>query len=159
MIYDNRWANAFENETSMKKIRIVSAFLIVTIVLVVLGGLALAYVTSITITPIPEDEGVLLVKSTPEYQSLVNKFGSNHVSVKAVNLEGKSETDFLAKISDGFLMEPGCIIVLRAGGGAGYVYQLDEEFNIVFRMTLDRFEEGILNLDVRIMEHFYGSLQ
>ena len=110
-------------------------------------------------TVIPEDEGILLIKSTPEYKSLVDKYGSDHVSVKAVNLDDKDEADFLRNISDGFLMEPGCIIVLKAGKGEGYVYQLDEEFRIVSRMTLSDFEEGARNVDAGTMEHFYSSLK
>ncbi len=108
---------------------------------------------------VPEDEGILLIKSTPEYKSLVDIFGSDHVSVKAVNLHNKGEADFLRNISDRFLMEPGCIIVLKAGKGEGYVYQLDEEFRIVSRMTLSDFEEGARNVDAGTMEHFYSSLK
>ena len=106
-----------------------------------------------------EEEGALLIKDTREYQSLVDKYGSSGVSVKAVNLHDKSETDFLIKINDGFLIEPGCIIVLKAGKGEGYVYQLDEEFNIVFRMTLSEFEQGASNVDAGTMKHFYTSLE
>ena len=107
----------------------------------------------------PEDEGILLIKRTPEYKSLVNKYGSDNMSVKAVNLDDDDEADYLRKISDGFLMEPGCIILLRAGKGEGYVYRLDEEFHIVFRMTLSEFEQGARNVDARTMEHFYRSLK
>ncbi len=106
-----------------------------------------------------EDEGVLLIKHTPEYKSLVDKHGSDHVSIQAVNLEDKDEAEFLRKISDGFLVEPGCIIVLKADQGEGYVYQLDEEIQIVSRMTLSQFEQGAHNVDARTMEIFYGSLK
>ncbi len=105
-----------------------------------------------------EEEGVLLIKDTREYQSLVDKYGSGDVSVEAVNLHDESETEFLRKINDGFFMESGCIIVLKAGKGEGHVYQLDEEFNIVFRITLSEFEQGARNVDARTMEHFYSSL-
>ncbi len=74
-------------------------------------------------------------------------------------MDDKDEADFLRNISDGFLMEPGCIIVLKAGKGEGYVYQLDEEFRIVSRMTLSDFEEGARNVDSGTMEHFYSSLK
>ncbi len=106
-----------------------------------------------------EEEGILLIKDTREYQSLVDTYGSGDVSVEAVNLHDRTETDFLRKIDDGFLNEPGCIIVLKAGKGEGYVYQLDEEFNIVFRMTLSEFEQGARNVDAPTMEHFYRSLE
>ena len=106
-----------------------------------------------------EDEGIRLIKSIPEYKSLVDKFGSDHVSVKAVNLEDRDEADFLRTINDGFLMDPGCIIVLKAEPGEGYVYQLDEEFNVVFRMTLSGFEQGARAVDSRTMVEFYASLR
>ena len=109
--------------------------------------------------PTPEDEGILVIKSTPEYRSLVDKYGSDHVSVKAVNLDDKDEANFLSKISDGFLMDPGCIIVLKAGKEEGYVYQLDEEFKTVSQITLSQFEEGARYVDARTMEHFYSSLK
>ena len=108
---------------------------------------------------IEEEEGILLIKDTPEYKSLVEKYSSDHVSVTAVNLHANGETDFLRKLSDGFLMEPGCIIVLKAENGEGYVYQLDEEFNIAFRMALSGFETGARNVDTRTMEKFYDSLK
>ena len=47
-----------------------------------------------------EEEGILLIKDTREYQSLVDKYGSGEVSIEAVNLHDKSETDFLRKIND-----------------------------------------------------------
>ena len=106
-----------------------------------------------------EDQGVQLIKHTPEYKSLVDKHGPDHVSIQAVNLEDEDEAEFLRKISDGFLVEPGCIIVLKADQGEGYVYQLDEEIQIVSRMTLSQFEQGAHNVDARTMEIFYGSLK
>ena len=107
---------------------------------------------------IVEEEGVLLIKDTQEYQSLVEKYGAGGVSVKAVNLHEPSEAAFLREISLGFLSEPGCIIVLKAGD-EGYVYQLDEEVNIVFRLTLSEFEAGARSVDALTMERFYGSLE
>jgi hypothetical protein len=89
----------------------------------------------------------------------VDIFGSDHVSVKAVDLHNQGEADFLGNISDRFLMEPGCIIVLKAGKGEGYVYQLDEEFNIVSRITLSQFEEGARDVEAGTMENFYSSLK
>ena len=109
--------------------------------------------------PIPEDEGVLRIKGTQEYKALADEYGSDQVSVKAVNLDDEEEAAFLRVISNGFLMEPGCIIVLKAGTGDGYVYQLDEEIEIVYRMTLSQFEEGARDIDPRAMENFYSSLQ
>lgn len=106
-----------------------------------------------------EEEGVLLVKETQDYRSLVEKYGASGVTLKAVNLHDKKDAEFLRKINDGFLVEPGCIIVLQGGNGAGYVYQLDEEVNIVFRLTLSEFEEGSRNVDALTMERFYGSLE
>ena len=106
-----------------------------------------------------EDEGVLLIKNSPEYKSLVDKYGPDHVSVMAVNLVDLDEADFLRKINDGFLRKPGCIIVLKADQGQGYVYQLDEEIQIVSRMTLSQFEQGARNVDARTMENFYSSLK
>ena len=112
--------------------------------------------------PVPsgtEDEGILGIKRTQEYQALADKYGSDQVSVKAVNLHGEDEAAFLRIISDGFLMEPGCIIVLKAGKKDGYVYQLDEEIEVIYRITLAQFQEGARNVDPRTMENFYSSLQ
>ena len=89
-----------------------------------------------------EDQGVLLIKSTLEYKSLVDKYGPDHVSVKAVNLVDRDEADILSKINNGFLMEPGCTIVLKADKAEGYVYQLDEEVQIVSRLTLSQYRPG-----------------
>ena len=107
---------------------------------------------------IVEEEGVLLIKETQEYESLVREYGSDRVSAKAVNLHEDSEIAFLKEIDPGFAIEPGCIIVLEGGDGEGYVYQLDEDVSIVFRMTLPAFEEGARNVDASTMERFYGSL-
>lgn len=107
---------------------------------------------------IVEEEGVLLIKDTQEYESLVGKYGSDGVSVRAVNLHDESEVAFLEEINQGFVTEPGCIIVLEGGNGEGYVYQLDEELSIVFRLTLSEFEEGARNVDALTMEFFYDSL-
>ena len=108
---------------------------------------------------IVEEEGVLLIKETREYESLVVKYGSDDVPVRAVNLHDESEVAFLKEINQGFVTEPGCIIVLEAGNAEGYVYQLDEELSIVFRMTLSAFEEGARNVDAPTMERFYSSLE
>ena len=56
-------------------------------------------------------------------------------------------------------MEPGCVIVLKVGIRDGYVYQLDEENEIVYRITLAQFEEGARNVDPRTLENFYSTLQ
>ncbi len=109
---------------------------------------------------IPEEEGIVLIRTTPEYEALSEKYGSDLVSVEAVNLHQREETTFLSLISSGFREEPGCIIVLRAGESEGYVYQLDEEFNIVFRMTLSEFRDAAAaKVDARTMEDFYSSLR
>ena len=108
---------------------------------------------------IPEEEGIVLIRTTPEYVALSEKYGSDLVSVEAVNLHQREETTFLSLISSGFREEPGCIIVLRAGESEGYVYQLDKEFNIVFRMTLSEFLEAAAKVDAGTMEHFYSSLR
>ncbi len=81
------------------------------------------------------------------------------MSVKAANLHEEDEAAFLSIISDGFFIEPGCVIVLKVGIRDGYVYQLDEEIEIVYRITLAQFEEGARNVDPRTLENFYGSLQ
>lgn len=110
-------------------------------------------------TPIQiEEEGVIRIKSTPEYKSLVDKYGSEKVSVKAVNLHDPNETKFLKKIDSGFKEQPGCIIVLE-GNNEGYVYQLDEEFNVVHRVTLQSFKKGSQNVNRETMENFYSSLK
>lgn len=108
---------------------------------------------------IPEEEGIVLIRTTPEYEALSEKYGSDLVSVEAVNLHQREETTFLSQISSGFREEPGCIIVLRAGESEGFVYQLDEEFNIVFKMTLNDFEKGAMNVDGVTMKYFYSSLK
>ncbi len=106
-----------------------------------------------------EEQGIVLIQSTPEYAALSEKYGSDLVSVQEVNLHQREETTFLILISNGFREEPGCIIVLRAGESEGYVYQLDKEFNIVFRMTLSEFREAAAKIDARTMEDFYSSLR
>ena len=111
------------------------------------------------IIEIIEDLGILRIKRTQDYQALADEYGSDHVSVKAVNLDDEDEAAFLKTISDGFLVEPGCIIVVKARIGGGFVYQLDEELEIVHRITLSQFEEGIRSVDARTMENFYSSLQ
>jgi len=108
---------------------------------------------------IPEEEGIVLIRTTPEYEALSEKYGYDLVSVEAVNLHQREETTFLSQISSGFREEPGCIIVLRAGESEGYVYQLDKEFNIVFRMTLSEFLEAAARVDAGTMEYFYSSLR
>ena len=115
-----------------------------------------ATTTSITI---PEEEGIVLIRTTPEYEALSEKYGSDLISVEAVNLHQRDDTTFLSQISSGFREEPGCIIVLRAGESEGYVYQLDKEFNILFRMTLSEFREAAAKIDAGTMEHFYSSLR
>ena len=107
---------------------------------------------------IVEDEGVLRIKDTPEFRSFVETYGAGNVSVVAANLEERGEAEFLRSIDDGFRNEPGCIIVLRAGSEEGYVYQLDQEINIVFRITRSEFQDGARDVDTVTMEDFYRSL-
>ena len=57
------------------------------------------------------------IKGTQEFKALAGKYGSDPVSVKAVNLDKEDESAFLRIIRDGFLMEPGCIIVLKTVAG------------------------------------------
>ena len=90
---------------------------------------------------------------------LVNKYGSDQVSVQAVNLHQTEDALFLKKISDGFKEQLGCIIVLEGGNGEGFVYQLDEEFSIVYRISLSDFENGSGNVDRLTMQGFYSSLK
>ncbi len=108
---------------------------------------------------IPEEDGIVLIRTTPEYEALSEKYGSDLVSVQAVNLHQREESSFLSLISSSFREEAGCIIVLRAGESEGYVYQLDKEFIIVFRMTSSEFRDAAAKIDAGIMEHFYSSLR
>jgi len=109
--------------------------------------------------PVVEEQGILLIKNTPEYAALVNAYGSGQVSVKAINLHQSNEASFLKKISPGFQEQPGCIIVMEGGNREGYVYQLDEEFSIVHRTSLSEFIEGSKSVDAQTMDNFYASLK
>ena len=106
-----------------------------------------------------EDEGVLLIKDTQEYKTLIDAYGENIVSVKATNLLDGDDTLFLKEIDDGFKQNPGCIIVLEYENNQGYIYQLDKELNIIYRMDFLEFTESAKKVNSQIMEDFYKSLK
>lgn len=106
-----------------------------------------------------EEEGVLLIKDTQEYKTLIEEYGKDIVLVKATNLLEVEDTLFLRDIDDGFKQNPGCIIVLEYENNQGYVYQLDKELNIVYRMNLLEFTESANKVNSQIMEDFYKSLK
>ena len=106
-----------------------------------------------------EEEGVLLIKNTQEYKTLIDEYGEDIVSVKAVNLLDVKDTLFLKEIDNNFKQSPGCIIVLEYENNQGYVYQLDEELNIVYRMNLLDFVESANKVNSQIMEELDKSLK
>ena len=112
------------------------------------------------VTQVPiEDDGVLLIKETQEYKTLIDEYGEDIVSVKATNLLEVEDTLFLREIDDGFKQNPGCIIVLEYENDQGYIYQLDEELNIVYRMNLLDFVESANKVNSQIMEDLDKSLK
>jgi len=106
-----------------------------------------------------EEEGVLLIKDTQEYKTLIDEYGEDFVSVKATNLLEVEDALFLREIDDGFKQNSGCIIVLEYENDQGYIYQLDKELNIVYRMNLLDFTESANKINSQIMEDFYKSLK
>jgi len=106
-----------------------------------------------------EEEGVLLIKDTQEYKTLIDEYGEDFVSVKATNLLEVEDALFLREIDDGFKQNPGCIIVLEYENNQGYIYQLDKELNIVYRMNLLDFTESANKINSQIMEDLYKSLK
>ena len=110
--------------------------------------------------PVDEDDGILLIKSTTEYKTLIEEYGEDLVSVTAVNLLNPEDTFFLKDIDDGFAHNPGCIIVMQYENNQGNIYQLDENLDIVFKMDLSEFmEKSSQRVDVHIMNEFYDSLR
>ena len=106
-----------------------------------------------------EEDGILLIKETQEYKSLIEKYSEDVVSVKAVNLLKVEDTLFLKEIDDGFKQNPGCIIVIEYENDQGYVYQLDEELNIVYQMNLNDFAESVNKVNSHMLNDFYKSLK
>ena len=107
---------------------------------------------------VPEEQGIVRIKALPEYAALVQRDGVDQVRVRAVDLREARSAAFLTKIDPGFRAQPGCIIVLE-GHTHGYVYQLDEAFNIVHRVTLDGFQEGTRHVAPETMAAFYQALK
>jgi hypothetical protein len=99
------------------------------------------------------------VKATLEYKQLVERYGEEGVTVKAVERHMLSEVDFLTQIDPKFTEESGCIIIVEGSNGEGYVYQQDEEFNTIHKVTLFQFQEGSKKIDQAILSAFYGSLK
>ena len=109
--------------------------------------------------PVDEDDGILLIKDTSEYKTLIEEYGEDLVSVKAVNLLKTEDTLFLKDIDGGFKQDPGCIIVMKYQDNQGSIYQLDENLDIVYKMNLTEFmEKSSKQVDVDIMNEFYSSL-
>ncbi len=125
-------------------------------VLAVVFG-AFIFISAMTGGISDEEQGVQLIKTTPEYELLAVKYGSDKVSVKAVNLHEEGQSAFLKKIDAGFKSQPGCIILLEGGNEEGYVYQLDEGFHIIHKISLTAFNEGSRNVDPQVIEHFMNS--
>jgi hypothetical protein len=118
---------------------------------------------------IVEEQGILLIKSLPEYAAAVAAHGEEQVGAAALDRHQEGidyvgenhdefRTEFMPVIDDGFLPTSGCIIVLQAGD-EGFVYQLDKDFNIVHRVSLATFQEGEKRVDAETMEWFWDSLK
>lgn len=95
--------------------------------------------------------------NTPEVQALIQKYGRNHVHVKALDIKLVEDIEFIRSIHPHFKEETGCIIVAHAGE-EGYVYQEDKELNIIYKETIQEFLEKTRNVDSQIMAKFYLSL-
>lgn len=108
---------------------------------------------------VSEEQGILLIKETQEYKTLLEQYGQDTVSVKAVNLLNVEDTLFLQGIDEGFEQKPGCIIVLEYKNNEGYVYQLDEDFNIIYQMNFAEFVESANESDSDMLEEFIKSLK
>lgn len=108
---------------------------------------------------VEEEQGILLIKETQEYKTLIEQYGQDIVSVKAVNLLDVGDTLFLQNIDKGFEQNPGCIIVLEYKNNEGYVYQLDEDLNIIYQMNFAEFVESANRFDPDVLEDFIKSLK
>lgn len=111
------------------------------------------------VNPVIEEEGILKVKATPEYKALLEKYGEEKVTVKAIEKEELTSVKFLKQIDPLFADISGCIIVVEAPNGEGYVYQQDEQFNTIHRITLAQFIEGSKGVDQATMNMFYSELK
>ncbi|MEK7534506.1 MAG: hypothetical protein AAB600_04160 [Patescibacteria group bacterium] len=104
-----------------------------------------------------EDKGKVNVSNTPEVQALIQKYGKNHVHIKALDINVVQDIQFVKKIHPKFKEQTGCIIVAHAGD-EGYVYQEDKQLNIIYRETIQEFMKKTKNVDPEVMAKFYLSL-
>lgn len=104
-----------------------------------------------------EDKGKVKVSERPEVKALIQKYGKNHVHIKALDIDLVRHTAFIEKIYPSLADETGCIIIAHAGD-EGYVYREDKKLNIAYQETLTEFMERTKDIDDEYMAKFYLSL-
>ena len=104
-----------------------------------------------------EDKGKIKVSERPEVKTLVQKYGKDHVHIKALDIELVKHTAFIERIYPNLSEDTGCIIIAHAGD-EGYVYREDKKLNIAYQETLAEFMERTKNIDFEFMSKFYLSL-
>jgi len=108
--------------------------------------------------PVIEDKGKVKAANTPEAQALADKYGWEHVHVKALAHSALYEEGFIAKIHPQFKGKIGCIIFVHAGDNEGYMFVEDENLDIIYRETIHNFVEKTKNIDSELISKFYLSL-
>jgi len=104
-----------------------------------------------------EDKGKIKVSERPEVKALFQKYGKNHVHIKALDIDLVRHTAFIEKIYPNLAEDTGCIIIAHARD-EGYVYREDKKLDIAYQETLAEFMERTRNIDSEFMSKFYLSL-
>jgi hypothetical protein len=104
-----------------------------------------------------ENEGKIKVSNTPEVRALAEKYGWEHVHIKALDIDLVRHTAFIEEIYPNLAEDTGCIIIAHAGD-KGYVYREDKSLNIAYQETLAEFMERTKDFDSEFMSKFYLSL-
>ena len=137
----------------------------VSIVVAVGGVIALVVFLSSDNNPlkednggVPEDAGKETATRTEEYRLLVEKHGTEAVSLEALELRLVRYLEFIRQVDPNFREQTGCIIVARAGDD-GYIFQEDEDLNVIYTQTLEEFESKTAATDHAVRERFWSSLR
>ena len=106
--------------------------------------------------PAIEEQGKIDVAKRPEVIALAEKYGWDKVYISALDIKLATDIEFIKQIRPDFEDKTGCIIIVMAGD-EGFIYQEDEDLNVIYSETIQEFIEKTKDVDPEIMARFYLS--
>ncbi|OGM33128.1 hypothetical protein A2803_00280 [Candidatus Woesebacteria bacterium RIFCSPHIGHO2_01_FULL_44_21] len=105
-----------------------------------------------------EDEGKVTVSERPEVVALAEKYGWDNVHIQALDIDLVSDLVFIKSLRPDFSDELGCVIVVHAGENEGYVYQENEDLEVIHMETMQEFLNKVKDKDPELLFKFFLSL-